>query len=382
LKALIFTVSIGAGHNKAAEAIGGVLEERGWTCKIVDTLQYINKAAHKIVVGTYLESVKFTPQLYGLLYRKAESGEGLADISQVLNQLFSLRLQGLVEQFKPDIMVCTHPFPLQMLSILKGRRKFKAPVMAVLTDYAVHPFWVHRFVDAFVLPAEHLVHDLALSGVNQKKIFPLGIPVNPRFLESVDRAAVYNDFGVNPDKPIILVMGGGLGFGSVEKVIGALMDTPWDVQILAVAGDNKKLYDRLEEIAHSTDKTLVPLGYTNQVGSLMEIADVLVSKPGGLTVTEALIKHLPFAILSPIPGQEEQNSDFLLNNGLAVRLQKNNPVPALRQLLQNPLRLKQIREMAENLAKPTSTTAIADLINTLATKHRNKKFIPASKNDV
>lgn len=382
MRALIFTVSVGAGHNKAAEAIAGALGGKGWTCELVDTLQYINKAAHKIVVGTYLESVKFTPQLYGLLYRKAETGEGLAEVSQVFNQLFSLKLKGLVEQFKPDIMVCTHPFPLQMLSILKGKRKFQEPVVAVLTDYAVHPFWVHPFIDAYVLPADNLVYELASQGIKTKKIFPLGIPINSRFLEPVNRPAVYAKFGLLSTKPIVLVMGGGLGFGRVEQAIESLIDDPWDIQVVAVAGSNKKLFERLKELADSTDKKLVPLSYTDEISSLMEIADVLVSKPGGLTVTEAMLKHLPFAILSPIPGQEEHNSDFLLNNGMAVRLRKTNPVPVLRQLLQQPLRLKQIREMTQVLAKPHSTTDIANLVNTLAKGHKDKNLLQATKNDV
>ncbi|HWJ03660.1 MAG TPA: glycosyltransferase [Verrucomicrobiae bacterium] len=382
MRALLFTVSIGAGHNKAAEAIAITLRQRGWVCEIVDTLQYINKAAHKIVVGTYLESVRFTPQLYGLLYRKAETGESLAEVSQLFNQLFSFKLQGLIEQFQPNIMICTHPFPLQMLSILKSKRRFKEPVMAILTDYVTHPFWVHRFIDAYVLPSDSLCFELAHYGIKSSKIFPLGIPVDPEFLRPVDKQAVYEQFGLDPTKPVILVMGGGLGFGSVEQVIKTLVSDPWDAQIVAVAGRNTKLQSHLEKLGKATDKKLTVLGYTNQVSSLMEISAVLVSKPGGLTVTEALIKRLPFAIISPIPGQEERNSDFLLNNGLAIRLRGNNLVPSLKQLLYSPLRLSQMRSMAEAIAKPLATGDIADLAYNLASKSMEKKLAYQEKNDV
>jgi processive 1,2-diacylglycerol beta-glucosyltransferase len=382
VRALIFTVSAGAGHTKAAEAIYSALKQRGWTCEVVDTLQYINKAAHKVVIGTYLESVKFTPRLYGLLYRTAETGEGLGEITQLFNELFAVKLQRLIQQYKPNVMVCTHPFPLEMISILKGKRKFPQPVVAILTDYTIHPFWVNTYVNAYVVPSDYLCYELIQYGISEKRINPLGIPVNRTFQNQLDKSEIFIRLGLTPDKPVVLVMGGGLGLGSVEQVIKALLIDPWDIQIIAVAGKNKKLLAQLEELRSSTQKHLIPIGYTDEVNTLMEISDIIVSKPGGLTVTEALIKGIPFAILSPIPGQEERNSDFLLNNGLGIKLRKDNPVPALKQILFNPLRLRQAREMASFLAKPCALDDIVNLISVQAQKGQQKNPNSNQKNDV
>lgn len=366
-KALFFSVSIGAGHDLAAR---GVLEELQRRCpeselKIIDTFKYINPVLDKVVKGSYMETLRFNPRVWGYLYDQQEDTDKLIDIKSIMNKLLSPKLESLVAEFKPDVLVCSHAFPCGMLASLKKSRRLTTPILAVITDYTVHPFWVYDEVDWYVIPSEQLRFNLLAAGINADKILPLGLPIRAQFLEEITPAAARSELGL-ADRPTVLVMGGGLGLGSLEEIVQTLAKSSLDLQVVAICGKNKKLQAKLEA-AQGWPNPPVVVGFTEQMALYMRAADVIVTKPGGLTTAEALVCRVPLLIVDPIPGQETRNTDFLLNHGVALKASSvREIVSTLQQYLACPLRQEQMRTMAAQLGKPN---AAVDIVNILESRY-------------
>lgn len=360
LRVLFFSVSIGAGHDLAAK---GIIEELKFQypeveTMLVDTFDYINPTLNKMIVGSYMESLKFNPNIWGKLYEQAEEGDQLIDLGNILSRLASTKLERLIEDFAPNAIVCTHAFPAGMLSLLKGKGKVKVPVAAVLTDYTVHSFWLHENIDTYVIPAEDLKHLLIAHGIEEKKIKPFGIPIRREFSNLPTKEQARRLQGLD-NKLTLLVMGGGLGLGDVKNIIVELGNSDLDCNIIAVAGKNEKLQTALDLL--KTKSYLKVFGFTNEVHILMAASDLIVTKPGGLTTAEVLAAGLPMVIVSPLPGQEERNTEYLLNSGVAVKVRKPHYlVPTIKQLVNNPLRLRQINEMACCIGKPKAAVEIVN----------------------
>lgn len=365
LKILALTVSAGNGHNKAAESIKEYLMNnyKDADVEIFDTLKYINPVLDKVVVGSYLKSVKNTPALYGKLYEYAENDDTVSNLSGFLNDILSVKLRGLISRKNPDVVYCTHPFPVEMLSILKRKHKVDIPVVAILTDYAPHAFWFYNFIDAYVVPHEDFILEVREKGVPKDSIFPLGIPISNDFLKPVNKDSVLDELGFSKDKITLLLMGGGLGIGNLTSIYKELCFSTLDIQIIICCGNNIKLKNQLECLKSRTLKNTVIFDYTNKVHELMSISDILISKPGGLTMSEALVKNIPIIITSTIPGQEEKNADYLINSGIAAKAKESGELTSLiYQFSQSKLRLPHMRAMAKEKSKPNSTKEISDLI--------------------
>ncbi|MCX7922777.1 MAG: UDP-N-acetylglucosamine--LPS N-acetylglucosamine transferase [Clostridia bacterium] len=367
---LILSVSAGGGHLKAGEAIKEVVEYRhpGSRVTIIDTLKYVNPILDKLIVGSYLNTVKNTPKIYGKLYEMSETGDNLGDFSKTVNKLLSYKIKSLIDEYKPSVVVCTHLFPLQMMSNLKRKNKVTVPTASIITDFVSHSMWIHDNIDAYVVAHNHIKYELIKKGIPQGSIYPYGIPVSSNFLCKNDKDKVRAEFGLD-DKLTFLIMGGSLGFGEIRDTFRALIDCKEDIQIIALTGKNTKLKRQLEKHSLNSNKTVKILSYTNRVADLMDVSDFLVTKPGGMTISEALVKQLPMFLISPIPGQEEGNAHFLLNNGAAARLFANDDIDSiLYQITDNPLRLKHMKEMAAYLAKPNASSDIVDMLENLIKK--------------
>lgn len=365
-KILFFSVSIGAGHDLAAQALIQEIKKRypGATVELVDTFKYINPVLNKVVKGSYMETLKFTPRVWGYLYEQAEQEERLVDMGAIMNKLLSPKLKKLVDDFQPDLLVCSHAFPCGMLSTLKKEHRLHTPILAVITDYTIHPFWIYEEVDGFIIPSEQLKHYLLANGIPSEKIWPLGLPLRPQFADDLDQAQARSELGLH-DTTTVLVMGGGLGLGSMESIVSTLAESPLNLQVVAICGRNRKLQSKLEEIKtrKSLPNPLVVLGFTDQVDRYMRSVDVIISKPGGLTTAEVLACQVPLLIIDPIPGQETRNADFLLNHGVAMKAANlREIIPTLQQFMNCPLRKRQIKEMAALLGKPRATVDIVDRI--------------------
>ncbi|AAO34932.1 UDP-glucuronosyltransferase [Clostridium tetani] len=375
MKVLIFSISAGGGHSKAAESLKEYIDlySSKSTVKVIDTLKYINPIIDKVIIGSYLKTIKITPSLFGKLYDYTESDYGLSIISAKFNEIMTYRLLPLIKDFNPDILIATHPFPTEMLSILKSKHKINRPIISILTDYAPHSFWLHPCIDAYIVSNKYMISEMVSKGIPKNTIYPFGIPVSRDFLTNYSREETLSEINFYSDKPTILVMGGSLGIGKITKVYENLLKINEDIQIIVIAGNNKKLYYELLSYRHSLDKdsTSYIIGFTDKVNKYMQASDLLLTKPGGLTITEALVSSIPLALFSPIPGQEEKNAEFLLTNNLAVDLgDGSNTKDIIENLLKDKSKLSNIKENQRKFSKPDVGKNIYNLILKLISDYK------------
>lgn len=368
MRTLILSISAGGGHVNAAEAIECYIKQDNPEneVKLVDTIKYINPFLDKVVIGSYLKSLKFSPYLFGKLYDLAENGDSIATFSNKVNEIIIHKLIPLIESFAPDVIVTTHPFSTEMISILKGKGKVDIPVAAILTDFAPHSFWIHPNIDAYVVSTEEMVDEMIRRGVDEKILHPFGIPVKPDFSKRFSRTETLSSLNLSPEKPTVLLMGGSLGMGKITALYEELQQVETDIQIIVITGNNRKLFSQLSALQETSNKTTRIVGYTNEVNKYMQACDLLITKPGGLTITEALVSGIPLALFSAIPGQEEKNAEFLIRNGLATNLgDGKNCNIIIDSLLSSSNKLQEIRSNCVKFARPNSGFDIKNLLYSL-----------------
>lgn len=367
-KIILLYASIGGGHYKAADGVKNYLLEHypNHSVEMIDALKYTNKVVDKIIISAYINMARYSPKFWGDLYSFSEKQYSAVNFSNAVQRILSIKLLKLFEEKKPDIVISTHPFITEMVAILKKRNKFQTDLNVILTDYASHKFWELKpeYVNRYFVANEEMKYTLINNGISENKVFVTGIPVGEAFLKEYNKKEIYKSFDLNENKRTILLFGGGeYGLSNVKKFLIGLLETKEDLQIVAIAGKSKKTQNMFKKICPKYNKKAVILGYTNKVPELMSIADFVISKPGGLTTTEILTCNIPFIIINPIPGQEEENARFLLNNGAAVRLfDADKTTPFLNRLLNDEKRLKCMKEMQKNIAKPNSTKDIVEKI--------------------
>lgn len=378
---LFLSLAAGAGHTYAALSIKEHLDRRYPKSRnlIIDTLHDVNPVIDKLIIGGYLNTVKLKPGIYGKLYSISDSNNrinnGINYIIRALSKLTSKSLKRLIDEINPAVIVCTHPIPLQMAAYLKKKQLISVPVVSLITDYLPHSLCYSKHVDAYIVAHEYMKTQLALYGISPDIIYTFGIPVSSKFQIKRDRNLILNEFNLE-DKTTALIMGGSLGYGEISNTFTSLLKCKTDLQIVAVAGNNIKLKDHLERISLNYNKNVKIVGFTDKVNDLMDISNCIITKPGGMTVTEALVKELPLFIISPIPGQEEQNAHFLINSGVACRILPGDDMDSiLFNVLNNPLRIKQLKEMCKYYSRPDAAVNIVKLLDQLA----NKKVVNNSK---
>lgn len=368
---LFLTAATGGGHVKAAEALMEHMEKQLPGCKtrLIDALKFINPIIDRLITGTYLKTVKALPGLYGKFYDLSEQDETITKLVRGLNNFLSPGLLQLFREDMPDAVICTHTMPLQMMARLKKKGLVNIPVIGIVTDYTNHYFWKLDEIDAFIVAHECIKDDMVKMGLRESSIYVCGIPVSERFAkEHTDRRLCLARLGLS-NKPTILVMGGSLGLGNIEQVFRSLLYMKQDIQIVVVTGSNKKLRQQLEAISADCDNIRI-LGYTENINELMSAASLIITKPGGITISEALVKRLPICIMDPIPGQEERNAKFLRNSGAAFRLTNRDDLEyLLEHTLFKPNVLKRMSEAAGRLAKPNACEEIACIIERLVRNH-------------
>lgn len=365
---LIFSVSIGNGHDQVAHTLRNEFIRADNKCrvKIVNTIKFISPILDKVILDSYLNILKFYPKAWGKIYEKTNKLDPIIDINDITNKLMTSRLHKSISTFVPDAIICTHSFPSSIISNLKLKRIPDTPLISVITDYNIHTSWVNDHTDYYVIPHENLSYVMENYGVNNSKILPFGIPVKKEFSESVNIDCVRETYGLE-DKKTVMVMGGGLGLGEIYDLVQELDMKLEDVQIIAVAGRNNRLEQKLKSM--TTRNKLVVFGFVNNVYELMEAADCIITKPGGVTTAEVLCKQKPLVIFSPLPGQEYENAEFLLNSGVAVATSEVKKIPVLiNQILNFELRMKSIKDISGYLKKPS---AAADTVQFIIDKYSN-----------
>lgn len=367
-KIVILYASVGGGHFKAAEGVKNYITEHYPKCDVemVDALKYTSKMWDKIIVESYVNMARYSPKMWGEIYKISEKQYSVANFSNAVQRMLSSKLLKLLEEKCPDSIISTHPFITEMVASLKKRNKISTELNVIITDYASHKFWELKpeYIDRYFVANEEMKFGLTNNGIDANKIFVTGIPVGPAFLKEYDKSAICKEMGLDENKKTILLFGGGeYGLSNVKAFLSGVLSVEDDLQVVAIAGKNVKIQNMFKKTASEYDKKVIVLGYTNKIPELMHIADFVVSKPGGLTTTEILVSNVPFIIINPIPGQEEENARFLLNNGAAARIYSpERSKPFFEQLFKNEARINGMKEMQKLIAKPNSTENIAKLI--------------------
>lgn len=373
MKVLILSVSAGGGHTQAAEALKKsiLLNNPDSDVLIIDTIKYINPILDKVVIGSYLKSLKLSPSIFRKIYNLAETEDGLATFSNKIVEIVVFRLIPLINEVKPDIIVATHPFSTEMVSVLKSKEKINIPVVTIMTDYAPHSFWLHPLIDAYVVSNDDMLNEMVSRGIPSEIIHNLGIPINPDFLTIHDRNETLHSLELDASKNTILLMGGSLGMGKITDVYEQIQEIHRDIQTIVITGNNKKLYSKLLDLKSQSNNSTRVIGFTKEVNKYMQACDLLVTKPGGLTITEALVSNIPLAIFSAIPGHEEKNAEFLLRHNLAINLSDGkNCKDLIEKLLMSPEELNKMRQNCKKYAKPNCGNSIYNLFSQLILKHK------------
>ena len=365
---LFLSARVGEGHRSAADAVCIRLAARGMRGEVVDSYRYAASLFSKVVSDGYIGMVRTIPQLYGFIYDRAERATAAGGFRVWASEFTARNLRGLMERLKPSAVVCTHAFPCGVMSAYKRHFDPSLPVMGIVTDFVVHPFWIYKNVDAYAVATPEIRAALIARGIDPGRIGVDGIPVDPRFGEfPTDRGALRERLGLPRDTAVALVMGGGLGLGPVAATVRSLTRSLTPVTPVVIVGKNVRLQRRVIEEARRDGAETRVLGFVENVFDWMHVSDVLVTKPGGLTTSEALAAGVPLVLLRPLPGQEERNARYLVSRGAALRAPRPpDLIRAVETVLRNGEPMARVHDGAAALAHPDAADRIAARIAALA----------------
>jgi processive 1,2-diacylglycerol beta-glucosyltransferase len=365
-KVLLMYITSNSGHYRASLAVENALKtlSPGIVTMNINGFAYTNPILEKLINRTYMSVIKRKPEVWEYLYDNPKVLKSVQGLRNSIHRSNSKKLKVLIaDEFKPDAVVCTQAFPCGMVADYKKYLGLSLPLFGVLTDHAPHSYWIFDNVDYYIVPSEMSRNHFIKNGVNDAKIRAFGIPISPRFSIDHDKVEICRKLGLDNLKKTVLIMGGSQGLGPVESMLDSLEHVALDFQIITVCGINKRLYNTLTKRAKRYKKKMIILGLVENVDELMEASDVIVTKPGGLTTSEALAKRLPMIIIHPIPGQETKNTDFLLQQGVALRAEDGEDVSVLvQELFSNSVKLDEMRKKTDLIKKPNSAMDTAQLI--------------------
>jgi processive 1,2-diacylglycerol beta-glucosyltransferase len=379
MSVLIFSSSFGAGHVRAAEAVIEALREKEPNVKIthLDFGAFLNKTFNTVVKNTYIELIKHTPKLWGKFYYRTSKIPPNSVFQRFLNGLGRREFVKFIQALQPDLVICTYPTVAGVLAQQRLKGVLDVPLVTVVTDYAVHNQWIHPGVDLYIVGCENVYEGLVARGINPNSIRITGIPVSPKFEWKLDRQEILKKLGLSPERPTVLVMGGAYGILSGTKwICKVLADTAFPVQSIIVCGQDEKLYKSLDSVIEEGRNPVARFGFVQNVEELMSAADIIITKAGGLTVSEALTKRVPLVIFRPILGQEEENAIYLEGIG-AGRVAKSEEEleKIIFALLKHPQDLERMRRAAEQALPSRAAEQTVECILQLLEKRQNTQKI-------
>ena len=370
-KVIVFYASYGGGHLSAARSIKEHIEANypDVDAELIDCMAYINKLINKVTTTAYNEMAKKAPKIWGKLYVKSERGP-IKRISINANKLMSFKLNNLLKEKMPDLIISTHFFPSMMCAYLKKKNKLNCKIATIMTDYAPHDQWLilNEYIDYFFVSHSEMKQELIDKNIAPEKIHATGIPLSNKFLLKYNKSETLKSFGLAPNKKTVLFFAGGqfgLAKGNTMKIFDTLAQSNSNIQIVAIAGKNAKMKESFENIVKEQNKesSIKVLEFTNKVPELMSISDLVITKPGGLTTTESLASGLPIIVINPIPGQEESNAKFLEDNKVAIWIKDNDNVEEiLENLFNDNDRMREMKIRARILSKRNSTRDICKIL--------------------
>ena len=362
---ILMYISEVSGHHSATNAIEKALKYLFPRTEVlnINAFNYTNPISEKIVNRLYMGVIKRTPKIWDYLYDNPTIVKKIESLKQRIHTLNSSKLQKLFDKFRPDAVACAQAFPCGMVADYKRTYGSTLPLVAVLTDYVPHAYWIYEEVDYYISPSEDVAMRLIEKGVPVRKIKTFGIPFDHTFNEKVDAHRLKARLGLQTDVFTVLIMGGGQGLGPIKTIVRSLERLFDPMQMIVVCGTNKKLYNSLRRKIKKYKKKCVLFGYTDTINELMSVSDIIITKPGGITTAEALTKQLPIIIVKPIPGQEINNTVYLTKKGAAVKIDKPEEVGRVVQaLLLDPQRRTNLRQAAGFISKPDASLDIAGLL--------------------
>jgi processive 1,2-diacylglycerol beta-glucosyltransferase len=371
-KVLLLSASAGAGHLRAAEAIERAFALTGAAREVrhVDTLEFTNQVFRRLYSRAYIDMVNGAPEVLGWLYDHLDKPWEMERRRLALDKLNARPFVKMLEQYRPDAVVCTHFLPAEIISWLKAKERLACHQSIVVTDFDVHAMWLCRHVEHYFVALDETREHLARLGIPPGTITVSGIPIDPAFAEPRDQRAARERLGLDPGRTTVLLSAGGFGVGPIENLVTSLLELRHPAQMVAICGRNAELKARLDEVAGRVAggaNRLHVVGFTREMHEYMAASDLIVGKPGGLTTSEALARGLVFAIVNPIPGQEERNADHLLEEGAAIRC-NNLPVLAYKidRLLDDPARFAAMQSSVARLARPRAAFTVVEKVVALA----------------
>ena len=438
MRILILSASTGGGHMRTANAMKKYVEENrpDDVVKVVDTLERVGHLYNKTVSEGYELMVKAAPKFFGTVYNQTNKETKMNDWATKFQHSLAKRLLPLMVEFRPDVMICVHAFCADMASCLKIKYKMDVPIICLITDFATHKMYVQKGIDAYVVSNQEMVYALEAFNVDPKTVQVSGIPIDPVFYNKPDRVQLMKKMGLDPDLSTLLLMAGSFGVRDIFKIYRDIVETESDFQIIVKKKKNKRLFEAFsrmldkddsyaevieaaaeeenpedefeeldlykltEEAAAFTDTPAAPddtkettysevnkvyygkcgkkptklLYFVDNINEYMFVSDLIITKPGGLTVSEAIASNLPMAIFSAFPGQEEDNAEYLQRNNMAVRLPKKNPGKVVHKLLLNTEKMAAMKEACRKNYRENSAGKIIELaerlVKSYAVKHK------------
>jgi processive 1,2-diacylglycerol beta-glucosyltransferase len=363
-KLLLLSVSAGAGHARAAEAIRAhaQLHHPDIDAVHLDVMNFVSTAFRALYTDFYIKLVNKAPAVWGYLYsasNDAKPDSAAEKMRRALERLNTRALLGQIAKFGPDAIICTHFLPAEILSRLIRKHGFSCPVWVQVTDFDLHRMWVHEHMAGYFAANDEVAFRMQAQGIAPAAVAVTGIPIMPVFGAPLERAVCAAEFGLNAQRTTILLMGGGAGLGSLDTVAARLLALDDGFQLIVLAGKNADALAALQALALRYPGRLLAQGYTDKVERLMACADLVITKPGGLTTSECLAMGLPMIVNAPIPGQEERNADYLLEQGVALKAFDSVTLEyRVRYLLANPARLAEMRAKARALGRADAAGAV------------------------
>ena len=367
-KLIVLSVSAGAGHVRAAQALCAQAQSSlpHWKVEHLDVMDLVPPAFRALYSESYIKLVERAPLLWSYLYSRSDKRTRASKSDRLrrgIEKLNTRKFDGKIERLAPDAIVCTHFLPAELLSRRIRKRRPTPPVWVQVTDFDVHSLWLHDHMQGYCVANDEVAERLQAKGIESGRIEITGIPIMPSFASPPSRAVAAAELGLDPKKPTAVMMSGGAGVGGIEVLAEELVAIPGDLQLIALAGRNESLLARLKQISAAHPHRLWPMGFTSTIERIMAAADFAITKPGGLTSSECLAMNLPMIVVSPIPGQEERNADFLLESGVALKaVDAASLLHKVRKLIEQPQQLAAMRVRAQSVARARAAASVLDVI--------------------
>lgn len=361
---LLLSADFGSGHLSAAKAIASLCRRLDPQCE-AEPLQ-LKSPTLNLTSGGYLWLIDFLPSIYRKLYQLPVGWP----LRALLVTVLGATVQRAIRQRRPHVIVGTHPFPAGVAAYLRSKGKVDVPVVMALTDFLPHGFWVWKGVDLYCVSSEVSAEALVGLGVPRSRIAVTGVAIRPEFCDAATKLARHPS---DSSSRRVLVMGGGLGLGPIVEAVTSLASIPQpELRLTVICGTNQSLQQELLD-QFGDDHRIEVLGFTNRVAELMAQSDLLVTKPGGITCSEAMALGLPMLLLSPLPGHEEENASYLLQTGAALVTNEGQVGARAAEILFGPPEThQQMRSSARQAGRPRAAEAIANEIFIRSSQNRRQ----------